>query len=96
MALFVLLCTDKPDSLELRMATRPAHLAWMEANRASVRLAGPFLGADDKPVGSLLIVEADDAAAAKAVTDQDPYALAGLFAASEIKPWRLVIGGLAG
>ena len=60
-----------------------------------MKLAGPFLGADDKPVGSMFIVEADDAAAAKALADQDPYAKAGLFAATEIKPWRLVIGGFA-
>lgn len=96
MALFALLCTDKPDSLDLRMATRPSHLDWIEANRAAVKLAGPFLGPDDKPNGSLFIIEADDAAAAKALTDQDPYAVAGLFAASEIKPWRLVVGGFAG
>jgi len=42
---FVALCTDKPNGLEIRMQHRPEHLAWLEANKARILLAGPFLSA---------------------------------------------------
>ena len=44
-----------------------------------MKLGGPFLDAAEKPVGSLLIVEAADEAAAQALLAEDPYAVAGLF-----------------
>jgi uncharacterized protein YciI len=90
--LFVALCLDKPDHVALRLATRDAHLAFLAENAAMVKLGGPFLDAGDKPVGSMLIVEAADATAAQALLARDPYALAGLFDSVEVKPWRRVVG----
>ena len=91
--LFVALCLDKPDHVPLRLATRDAHLAFLAEHAAQVKLGGPFLdAAGEKPVGSMLIVEAPDAAAAEALLTRDPYAIAGLFASVEIKPWRRVVG----
>lgn len=95
MALFALLCADKPNSVDLRAVTRPTHLDYLNGLGGAVKVAGPLLGADGQPVGSLLIVEADDAAGAKALADADPYAKAGLFASVEVKPWRLGVGGFA-
>jgi uncharacterized protein len=94
MALFAIICLDKPGALDLRMATRPAHLTYAEA-AGVVRAGGAFLDADGKPDGSLLIVEADDIAAARAFAAADPYAQAGVFASVEVRPWRLAIGGMA-
>ena len=37
MATFILICRDKPGALDLRMATREAHLAWVGANMAQRR-----------------------------------------------------------
>jgi uncharacterized protein len=87
--LFAILCTDKPHSLELRMKVRPDHLAYLET--LSVKGAGPFLDADDKPNGSMIIVEAADRAAAQAIAEHDPYAKAGLFQKVEIRPWKWLI-----
>lgn len=89
--LFALLCTDKPDGLDLRMATRPDHLKYLESLGASLKAAGPFTTDDGKPTGSLVIVEASDRAAAKAIADNDPYAKAGLFSSVEIKAWKWLI-----
>ena len=89
---FVALCTDKPDGLAIRMQHRPEHLAWLEANKAHILLAGPFLGADGQMTGSMLIVEAADEADAKALLASDPFAKVGLFSASEVKPWRRTFG----
>ena len=40
--LFALLCTDKPDSVDLRMAVRPDHLKYLESLGTSLKAAGPF------------------------------------------------------
>ena len=90
--LFALLCTDKPDSLALRMANRPAHLDWLTSLGTRLKIAGPFTDAAGSPTGSLLIIEAADAAAAADLAAADPYARAGLFAGVDIKPWKWVIG----
>ena len=46
--LFCLICTDKPDALDLRLANRDAHLKyWKETGR--LKIAGPFTN-DDQSV----------------------------------------------
>ena len=95
MALFLLLCTDRPGRRDLRAATRPAHLAWLEGLGKAVKLGGPWLDeVDGGPLGSMLLIEAQDLAAAHALAAADPYGVAGLFAEVEIRPWRLVVGAL--
>ena len=90
--LYVLLCEDKPDSQDLRLATREAHLAYVGTQGDAVRLAGPMLSDDgERMVGSLFIVAADDAQAVRALHDADPYTRAGLWANVVIRPFRQVI-----
>jgi hypothetical protein len=88
---FVLICRDKPGAAQLRQDTRAAHLAYLQASPA-VKLAGPFLDDAGKPVGSLLMLDLPDRAAAEAWAAADPYALAGLFASVSVEPFRVVIG----
>jgi hypothetical protein len=85
--LFVVTAIDKPDSLPLRLATRDAHFAYGKETGA-IRLGGPFLDAKDDMAGSLIIFEAADFEAAKAWHANDPYVKAGLFAHSEVWPWK--------
>ena len=92
MAHFVLSCIDKPGALEVRLANREAHFAYLTGQTGVVRLAGPFLDAEGKPAGSMLVVEVEDMAAAQAFADADPYALAGLFERVEIRAWRASVG----
>jgi len=94
MALFAIICLDKPGALPLRLATRERHLAYAEGT-GQVRAGGAFLDGEGQPEGSLIIVEADDLAAAWAFAAADPYAQAGVFASVEVRPWRLALGGLA-
>ena len=89
--LFALICTDKPASLDLRMAVRPDHLKHLESLGPALKAAGPFTDDDGKPSGSLVIIEAADRATAKAIAEADPYAKAGLFASVEIRPWKWLI-----
>ena len=85
---FVILCQDKPNSLEVRMANRPAHIDYLKEQSAHVLGAGPFLDGADQMNGSMLMVEFDSEADAKTFAANDPYAKAGLFASTEIRRWR--------
>ena len=89
--LFALICTDKPNSVDLRMSVRPDHLAYLESLGSALKAAGPFTDDEGKPTGSLVIIEAVDKAAAKAMAANDPYAKAGLFAGVDIRPWKWLI-----
>jgi uncharacterized protein len=90
--LFVVIAIDKPDSLALRMATRDAHFAYGRETGV-VRLGGPFLDDNSDMAGSLIIFEAADLAAARAWHANDPYKKAGLFAQSEVRPWKMTFNG---
>ncbi|WP_062226864.1 YciI-like protein [Aureimonas frigidaquae] len=87
--LYAIICNDRPDAGTLRMDTRPAHVDYLKSLGDTLKLAGPFL-ADEKPDGSLLVVEAADEAAARALAENDPYAKAGLFANTTIRRWNWV------
>lgn len=89
--LFTIYCRDKADGLELRKATRPAHIEYLKAFAESFVFAGPLLADDgETPIGSVLVVELEDKAAAEAFAAGDPYAKAGLFAATSITGVRQV------
>lgn len=90
---FIIMAEDRPDSLELRMATRPSHLDYAAA-QGCVVLAGPLLtdGKDPTPQGSMLIIDVADRASAEKFAANDPYAVAGLFARLDITPWMPAFG----
>lgn len=89
---FAFLCKDKPGSLQVRLDTRPEHLAYLNALNADGKLgfAGPFLGDDGKPTGSLVVVKVETIEEARRIAVDDPYAKAGLFAEVEVKAWNWV------
>lgn len=90
-----MLCTiialDKPNSVDLRMKTRPTHLEWIEKENVKCVFIGPIL-ADDAatPIGSVFVIDVADLAAARAYASRDPYALAGLFEKTIVQPTRQV------
>ena len=86
--LYALLCTDKPNSLDLRMKVRPEHLTFLDSLGDDCKFAGPFLDEAGNPNGSLVVVKAASLADAKAIGTRDPYAIEGLFASVEVKAWR--------
>ena len=86
--LYALICTDKPGSADLRANKRREHLAYLGGLGAAMKLAGPFLDDAGGPIGSLVVIEAADRAAADKIAAADPYNLAGLFSSVEIKAWR--------
>lgn len=94
MGLYVLMCFDKPGALDLRMATREAHFAYVRGHSTKMRLGGPFLSEAGEMVGSLIFIEAEDMAQARAFSDEDPYTKAGVFERVEIRPWKATFGEL--
>lgn len=90
--LIALIARDKSGALETRKANRDAHLAYIDATGV-VNQAGPLLDDSDQMIGSLIILDVADMAAAQSWADSDPYAKAGLFESVELIPWKRVIGG---
>jgi len=87
MPLFVLIGRDGPDGLALRGRHRDAHLANLQplVDAGRVRFAGPIRTADGNPCGSVVVFEAADLAAARAIAETDPYAVEGVFASLEVR-----------
>lgn len=88
--LFVISAIDKDGAADLRQATRAAHFEYVKQTGA-VRLGGPYLDKSGAMIGSLVILEAPDLAAAEAWAASDPYAKAGLFRSSSITPWKATV-----
>ncbi|EPX77384.1 YciI family protein [Litoreibacter arenae] len=89
--LIALICTDKPNNLETRLANRDAHVAYLKSTDAVVQ-AGPFLDESGDMSGSLIVLDVPDMDAAHAWAAADPYAQAGLFSEVRLEQWNKVIG----
>ena len=86
MPLYVLIGRDGADGVALRGLHRDAHLlhagALSEAGR--IRFGGPLRDESGSPVGSVMVFEAPDLPAARAVAEADPYVTKGIFATWEV------------
>lgn len=93
---YAILSEDAPDTLALRMAHRPAHLARLQALHEAGRLlvAGPHPAIDSEDpgpagfTGSLVIAEFASLADAQIFADADPFVGAGVYAHVTVKPFR--------
>lgn len=80
---------DKPGTLDLRAATRPAHLAFLEAHKHLLIACGAKLDdAGNTAGGGLYVVALDSRAEAEAFIAADPFFTAGLFERVVIQGWR--------
>ena len=65
--LYAVICTDKPNSLALRKANRPEHVAYLQSLGDRLVIAGPFTEPDGETMnGSLIVIEAASLQAAQA------------------------------
>lgn len=93
---YAIVAEDHPDSLDKRMATRPQHLARLQAlqDEARLLLAGPFPAVDSEDPGpagysgSLIIAVFTSLEAAKVWAEADPFVAAGVYAKVTVKPFR--------
>jgi hypothetical protein len=86
---FLFLGEDRPGALDLRLATKAAHVRYLNAAPAEVEvlMSGPLAGPDGGEAGSAIVFRAADARQVRAFLDAEPYHLAGLYAKSEVRPW---------
>jgi len=97
--LYAIIGDDVPESLENRLAARPAHLARLDALQQDGRLvlAGPFPAIDSPnpgPAGfsgSLIVAEFESLEAARTWAKADPYVSAGVFERVTVKPFKKVL-----
>lgn len=76
---YIAIRIDRVDSLPVRLAHRAAHLDFLRANAATIRVCGPQLAGDSATMtGSLLIIDVHDRKA-------------GLFESAEVRPLRWAV-----
>ncbi len=96
---YSIICEDTENSLEKRLAARPAHLARLQQLKHEGRLllAGPNPAIDSEDPGaagfsgSLIVAQFDSEQEATAWADADPYIEAGVYARVTIKPFKKVL-----
>ncbi len=87
---FMIVARDKAGSVARRAELRPDHVAHLQRHAPRLLAAGPMLGDDCAPVGSLIVYDTDARAEVDAFLAADPYTTGGLFAEVEVRPWRKV------
>lgn len=93
---YAIMSEDAPNTLDLRLAHRPAHLARLQALHQEGRLllAGPHPAIDSEDpgpagfTGSLVVAEFATLAEAQAFADADPFVAAGVYSRVTVKPFR--------
>ncbi len=94
--LYTIIGQDIPDSLEKRMASRPAHVARLTLLQAQGRLllAGPFPAVDAEDpgaagfTGSLIVAEFTSLTEAESWADADPYLINGVYSQVDVRPFK--------
>ena len=94
--LYTIVGQDIPNSLELRKASRPAHVARLQKLQQEGRLllAGPFPAVDSNDpgsagfTGSLIVAEFNTLCDAQIWANDDPYVKAGIYQNVSVKPFK--------
>ena len=97
--LYAIFGHDTDNSLDKRLAARPAHLERIQAlvSEGRLILAGPHPAIDSEDpgpagfTGSLIVAEFDSLEHATQWANDDPYVSAGVFASVSVKPFKKVL-----
>jgi uncharacterized protein YciI len=83
--LFVFMLGDRPDGAAIRTRVRPEHKDYLGAMADRIAFAGPLIGDDGNGmIGSLLVIDFPDRAAAMEWLAQEPFTRAGLYASVQV------------
>ncbi len=96
--LYAIIAKDVANSLEKRLAARPAHLERLNVllDEGRLILAGPHPAIDTEDPGeagfsgSLIVAEFNSQEDAQAWAAADPYQHAGVYASVSVKPFKKV------
>ncbi|MDH3229014.1 MAG: YciI family protein [Alphaproteobacteria bacterium] len=91
--LFVIFCIDRPGAADARRDNIQAHVDYVAAAEVTVVMSGPLVTDDGAaPLGSLLVVDAADRAAADHFHRNDPLYKAGIWATTELRAFDKRVG----
>lgn len=93
---YAIMAEDIPNSLEKRLAARPAHLSRLQSLQETGRLllAGPFPAIDSPDpgpagfTGSLIVAEFANLEEATNWANNDPFVISGVYQRVTVKPFR--------
>jgi uncharacterized protein YciI len=93
---YAIIGQDVPNSLDNRIAARPAHVVRLQELQSQGRLllAGPFPAVDAMEpgsagfTGSLIVADFATLAAAQDWANADPYVTAGIYAEVRVQPFK--------
>lgn len=96
--LYAIIGEDSANSLEKRLAARPAHLLRLQElqDQGRLLLAGPHPAIDSEDpgsagfTGSLIVAEFSDLNAAQSWASADPYVTTGVYNQVTVKPFKRV------
>ncbi|HEU5019505.1 MAG TPA: YciI family protein [Pseudolabrys sp.] len=88
--LYIIYQEDRADGADIRAAAREAHFAYLEEHKDILVLGGAMLAGDHDTtrIGSVLIVNVPNRAAAEAFSESEPFRKAGLFKSVKISRMR--------
>ena len=85
---FVVHCLDHENSVDKRLAHYDAHKAYLADAAVNTVISGPLLADDNQTmIGSLFVLDADNAEAVVAFNRADPFNKAGLWKSVNIHPF---------
>ncbi len=88
---FVVMFEDNASHADQRAKHMAAHLAFLEKNLGRVKIAGPLIDpATGAGAGGMWLVEADGAAEARKLVEDDPFWPTGLRKSVKILQWKQV------
>jgi uncharacterized protein len=93
---YAIIGQDVPNTLDKRMAARPAHVARLQElqRQGRILLAGPFPAVDAEDPGtagfsgSLIVAEFTSLSAAQDWAKADPYVTSGIYEEVSVRPFR--------
>jgi uncharacterized protein YciI len=87
--LWIIFQIDRSDGAAIRAATKDAHLAYLEEHSGVLVLGGALLADDGVGrLGSCLLINVPDRAAAERFSENEPFRKAGLFESVVIRRMR--------
>jgi hypothetical protein len=87
--LFAFHLIDRADAGDIRARVRPEHKAYLAGAAGRIAFAGPLCADDGQTmIGSLLVIDFADRAAASAWLRDEPFTRAGLYATAHVQVFR--------
>ena len=93
--IWVILCKDKPNSLNERMKVINEHRAYLSTNPIKTLISGPLTDKEGNMNGSFLMVEADNEKEIRVFQRNDPIFKANIWDEITISPFNKRVDNLS-